>query len=574
MGSKKSEEIITDSVNRARLLMDYLCSHSGEDDNGNRTFFMWFKQEKYSWYAIMVLEECLKIASVEDTGLTDKQYMGIMVYLLGLYKESGRERQYYELCEKAVSKYTREKEKLNTSQTAWLQNVAMAAGDYYFFDKKDYKKAFSFYSAYSDFGGERISVRLKKEYCDNEERISETKHDTVDKETSVSGEFEEITARFMGSKPIAAGEEYSKYFVGRDEWIRDYCGRLRSGIEGILVFYGQYRVGKTSVLEHLKYYLRDDFEIVDVSMGDMIDPGHFYSEVVRRIREGTERKKKYKDLVRSFMERVDENGALKASDLEEFIDVVDERLAEEGGHKKLLLFLDEFSGMVNKESFVNDDRFLNILRQKVNEQKLQVVITGAEAMQQCMQNWKNFFGKCTLEKLEYLAEDATYQLLEEPIRMSDGTSRWASDRKTLHRVYNLTKGHPHITQTVGNMIVQQLNARKQNVVDDEIINEIENEVLSEKVSDWKLRFHPLLDCGTKQWNDEDVIEICAKVENAGEKGLSEKELLDTIADTVGNKELYKILCDRGIIKRNAEGNTPQVYMELFGKWCRSWYELK
>ena len=107
-----------------------------------------------------------------------------------------------------------------------------------------------------------------------------------------------------------------------------------------------------------------------------------------------------------------------------------------------------------------------------------------------------------------------------------------------------------------------------------ITTHIENEILSEKVSDWKLRFHPLLDCGTKRWSDEDVIEICAIVENAGREGFTEKELLDKMMVTPENRELYKVLCDRGIIKRNADGNVSQVYMELFGKWCRSWYEIK
>lgn len=541
MGREKSREIIEKSKDRAKLLTDYLCnSTEGTFATRKKDFFVWFKQERYSWYAIMVLEECLKLAELPDSDVSDDLYIGMVVYLLGLYKENGRQKQYKELCHKTVLQFQNGKRNVREAQSIWLRNIIKITGM------------------------EPFEIKAQEVKAQTEE-VAETKAVV----TNTNRPFEEITASYILSKPLTASEECAKFFVGRDAWITDYCNRLRSGVEGILVFYGQYRVGKSSVLENLKYYLKDDFEVISVSMGDMINPVHFYREIIKRLREGEERKKKYKDLVRSFSERIDnEDDALKVAVLEEFIDVVDERLTEEGASKKLLLFLDEFSGLVNKESFARDEQFLNVLRKKVNEQKLQVVITGSEVMRQCMQNWANFFGKCNLEKLEYLEEKPTHQLLEEAIRMADGTSRWDADRELLHRVYNLTKGQPSITQVIGDMIVKKLNAKRQNMVDAALIDEIENDILTKEYLDWRLRFDPLLDCSNEQWKKDDVITVCAQVERAYREKVSQKVLLNHFQDE--EKELYKVLLDRGIIKRNANDDIPQVYMELFGKWCDSW----
>jgi len=540
MGKEKSREIIEKSKDRARFLTDYLCNGiEGTMEVRRKDFFVWFKQERYSWYAIMVLEECLKIADAEDSKVPEDIYIGMVVYLLGLYKENGRKKQHKELCDKTILRYGAGERTINEFQSVWFKNIVRLAGN----------EA----SVVNMQETKRVIPNAIETVVNNKER-----------------EYEEITASYIVSKPLNASEECAKFFVGREVWISDYCKRLRNGVEGILVFYGQYRVGKSSVLENLKYYLKEDFEIISVSMGDMINPGHFYREIVKRLREGEERKKKYKELVRSFTERMDaESDELKVSVLEEFIDTVDERLKEEGSNKKLLLFMDEFSGLINKESFVYDEQFLNVLRKKVNEQKLQVVITGSEVMRQCMQNWANFFGKCNLEKLEYLEEKPTHQLLEEAIRMSDGTSRWDSDRELLHRIYNLTKGQPSITQIIGDMVVKKLNAKRQNMVDASIINEIENEILTAEYMDWKLRFDPLLDCGNERWKKDDVIAVCAQVERAYREKISQKELLEHFNND-DMKELYKVLLDRGIIKKNLSDDIPQVYMELFGKWCYCW----
>lgn len=119
----ETEKIQEMSRQRARALTEYLCfgkealreeeGAEGEGFPGRRAaFFRWFTEEKYSWYAALVLEECRRLFREEEACVSFAQELeaGSLMVLGMLYRRSGRRKDYLNLCRQTAKQFEREAE--------------------------------------------------------------------------------------------------------------------------------------------------------------------------------------------------------------------------------------------------------------------------------------------------------------------------------------------------------------------------------------------------------------------------------------------------------------------------------
>ena len=159
----ETEKIQEMSRQRARALTEYLCfgkealreeeGAEGEGFPGRRAaFFRWFTEEKYSWYAALVLEECRRLFREEEACASFAQELeaGSLMVLGMLYRLSGRRKDYLNLCRQTAKQFEREAEEgaLSSSREECVLFARMSAfaGDASFFGR-----------AQTDYAGEQWS---------------------------------------------------------------------------------------------------------------------------------------------------------------------------------------------------------------------------------------------------------------------------------------------------------------------------------------------------------------------------------------------------------------------------------
>jgi Archaeal ATPase. len=567
----ETEKIQEMSRQRARALTEYLCfgkealreeeGAEGEGFPGRRAaFFRWFTEEKYSWYAALVLEECRRLFREEEACASFAQELeaGSLMVLGMLYRRSGRRKDYLNLCRQTAKQFEREAEEgaLSSSREECVLFARMSAfaGDASFFGEGSWKEAGRYYELYFLYGGKKESIRRKYRKC---------------LEEGYRPKFRKIRNGYVVGKAVSGSGENEKYFVGRERLIEEYYRRLIEEHAGMLVFYGQYRVGKTSVLINLKARLErrecGREMLAHVSMEDYETESAFYEGVMKDI--SSRRNRKYRDFLRGLSGEVTK--VPKEPDFEAFREFL-EKMGEVfqafyGNPFRLILFIDEFIAAVEKPG-IDDSSFLRKLKGLVDRDMLQLVITGSESLGEYISRGG---GKNLLpDKLPYLPREAVIRLLEEPIRKIDGSSRYEKEPQVLSGVYELTKGNPILTQAIAYSLVNKLNERGQEDVTGELLAEVVDEIVRENHNTWRARFSPLMNCETAKgrWEEADVTELCKGLERAKEEG---DDALEAFLQGLSEKEreVYTALKERDVIKLD-EKMLPYVEVSLFGKWCR------
>lgn len=538
------------SGHRAEMLMDYLFSLRPVERDKEELFFRWFTEERHRWYAALVAEKCCKILKEGRYESPEKSVELKLFYLLGmLYMETGCMEKYISLCREKADCYMRQEaaDGIGSELYPVIRDMALVAADKILIHDGNPTKAFAYYALYERMGGNSAGVAVKLSYC--ESKLP----------------FEEVTAAYLSDRPVSADAANARYFVGREEILKRFSDTICKGNSNILTFYGQNRVGKSSILEHLKSMLREQYEVITISM-DLVSGEHdFCKHFIRELcRSNGER---YRELYREWRDVKH----YSLMDFENFLDAVDETLRAEGASRKVLLFLDEF-GIVSNESYQTWlERMLITFRHCV-ERNLIIVITGAEMMRKVRQDHARFFGNSKMEEIPYLTEDAVQSLLEEPLRMSNGCSRYR-DKEIIAYIYKMTKGHPFITQKFAGKIVSELNQSRQNFVTWEIVNGLIHNIVADFTTSYSW-FLSLLTCD-EDFEEKSVRGLCGKIYRLSHDGTGSEIYLDEDkfyqSLTVEEKRIYGTLLDRKII---STGKGVRVEMPLFGAWCKQWAEYE
>ena len=138
-----------------------------------------------------------------------------------------------------------------------------------------------------------------------------------------------------------------------------------------------------------------------------------------------------------------------------------ERVATElGPQRRLLLLFDEFTDLIARIEQGDIERgFMRYLKSLIEHGLFSSVICGIDSMPQALKRFSNDFAIANSRMVTYLDEESARELVESPIRLPDGTSRFSEG--AIERILQFTAGAPYYVQLLCSRLVDHLN-REQN----------------------------------------------------------------------------------------------------------------
>jgi hypothetical protein len=238
-------------------------------------------------------------------------------------------------------------------------------------------------------------------------------------------------------------------FFGREadfELVRNRFQQSASG--GLLVFCGERRSGKTSILfQILDGRLGPEFVPVLIDMQSMAidNEASFLTRVAGEIR----------DALGDTGERIPlpefTAGTIHAATFGTFI----ERILAASPGKKLLLLFDEYELFENKiDSGVLGEDILHILSSLMESLSVFLVFTGSQHLEARRREYWRILGKSLYRRISYLDRRDALNLIQRPVA---GLVQY--EDQVVEDIYRLTAGQPFYTQAVCQSLVDALNER-------------------------------------------------------------------------------------------------------------------
>lgn len=234
-----------------------------------------------------------------------------------------------------------------------------------------------------------------------------------------------------------------------------------SGRGGLLVFCGERRSGKTSILfQILDRRLGPDFIPVLIDMQSMaVSSGAEFlarlsAEIVSAL--GPDH---------SEIEPPDfPPGGNHAATFQGFI----LRILRAHPDKKLILLFDEYELFENKiDAGALSEDVLHILSGLMENQKVFLVFTGSQHLEQRRREYWKILGRSIYKQISYLEREDALNLIRKPV---EGAVTFASG--VVERIYRLGSGQPFYTQAICQSLVDLLNDRATRQATPEIVDEV------------------------------------------------------------------------------------------------------
>jgi len=258
---------------------------------------------------------------------------------------------------------------------------------------------------------------------------------------------QEIENPYITGNPL---KEYQSTFVGRHVISKQIEALLlKSGCPPLLL-YGQRRMGKTSLLYHLRRLLPSTIMplFVDVQGGleqaqDTVD---FLQTLSRAMRRSC-------DLPLPALTRE----ALTVgpfSVFDEWLDEIEQAVAP----ARILLMLDEFTALdrVFRENSLDKDNILSLLRHQIQHRsRFKILLCGSHVLEELLPDWASYLINVRTVHLSYLSEDEACQLIEQPVPQF--ALRY--DKTARQRILDLTRKHPALLQSLCDALVDLKNGQ-------------------------------------------------------------------------------------------------------------------
>ncbi|MCB9075974.1 MAG: hypothetical protein H6631_00110 [Anaerolineaceae bacterium] len=234
-------------------------------------------------------------------------------------------------------------------------------------------------------------------------------------------------------------------FFGREADLRFVDESLSSSQHNLLIFYGQRRIGKTSILHQISRRNQPDYEAVffDLQSGMSNSATDLLYGLARAIAGQLK-------LPKPNRSDFDDLDAFRTDFLPQVI--------QQLGRKRLLLLLDEFDVLSLETGTMELDSLpfvqaLNPIIQSDNKQVIFLFVIGRRLKELPSHQLQVFRGALT-RQVTLLDEEATLQLIRRPARniltYEDGAAE---------RIWYLTGGHPYFTQLLCHEIFNQAQRR-------------------------------------------------------------------------------------------------------------------
>lgn len=342
-------------------------------------------------------------------------------------------------------------------------------------------------------------------------------------------EFKSIPNPYVVGTPL----QNDKVFFGRKAVLDFAVNNLSgSGQNNVLIFFGQRRVGKSSILYRLMDSpLKADhfFVYIDCQGFGDADTAKILFRICREIYASATRRGL--GVKRPELSRFKEHTFLE---LDDYLDSVEADL----GGKKIVLMFDEYefleykvkAGGVSPELF---NKLRNLMQHR--NKKLAFIFVGTHRLTELTEDyWSFLFNIALYHEIGPLTEPAARALVTEPIK---GFLRY--DELALDKILRVTGLHPYFIQVTCRLIVNYCNEHHKSYITLTEVNEVLKEAVEGSTAHVKYLYN---DFATKP--EQQVLAFLARVTDETKLFASVAEIGGYAAEnqfTVGRQELLETL---------------------------------
>lgn len=252
---------------------------------------------------------------------------------------------------------------------------------------------------------------------------------------------------YVAGRPIRP--EDGRLFAGRRDEFRAIEEKLQTGVG--LVIYGQRRIGKSSILIHLRERLPHDLLPVYFNLQSLManTTGAFLRalahEAVKQLR--------------GKLTNLPAPPAAAEFDREPYLsfnqtlEEIERRLAP---GQRVLLSFDEFEELETSVSKgkVEEDIFKYLRSITQTESRFALLMAGLHTLEEMTHRyWHPFFASVQTVRISYLSELDAEQLIRDPIDQFP----LAYELEAVARINEVTRAHPYLVQSVCHNLVNRLN---------------------------------------------------------------------------------------------------------------------
>jgi len=371
-------------------------------------------------------------------------------------------------------------------------------------------------------------------------------------------ERQEIQNPYVVGVPLT---RHQGIFVGREDISRRIEQLLRDQDHPPILLYGQRRMGKTSLLYNLRWMLPNRILPLVLDLQGPIALSTDQASFLYNLSKGVATSARQQEL--------DIEQPTRSEFAEDPYTVFDDWLDELEGEMiaqrrdTILLALDEFETLdeaFDKEQ-LDPSAILGMLRHIIQHRpRFKLLLAGSHTLNE-FRRWSSYLINAQTIHLTYLQPKDIFQLIEHPIE--DFALRY--EPAASERVYEITSGHPYLTQLICSEIVLLKNEQP---IENRFLVQLAD-VEAAAVSALERGQQFFADIELNQTNEQGRIVLHLLAVNQNSRGLSKKDLEQYCRDSNGDMaveidHVLERLLQLELIER-LDGHY-QFQVELIRRW--------
>ena len=279
-------------------------------------------------------------------------------------------------------------------------------------------------------------------------------------------------------------ESARQMFYGRDkdiasiyQMIRNADGSLKRG--SITAFYGQKRCGKSSVMYFLAKKIQEEYPraiVIDIN-ADSFGVGEkkstylstFLSRICAKFKTATLLSKELRAILKEYDLSIPSTAEIHSEGGDAYFQDFFQMFQTICPEYPIVLMVDEFTKVyVHMKKHAIQEDFLNRWRALIQDNGFVNIVVGQDFMDKfttdediTSQNFGgavNGLGTMNKKRLSYLEQEAAREMIEDPVRFADGSSRYRGllGEEAISRIYELTGGSAFYLMKFCNALVDYM----------------------------------------------------------------------------------------------------------------------
>ncbi|MDE6021655.1 MAG: ATP-binding protein, partial [Ruminococcus sp.] len=379
----------------------------------------------------------------------------------------------------------------------------------------------------------------------------------------------------------------SNMFYGRKKFIESIVDAFKSTQSKQVIIYGQKRSGKSSVLFHLKEVLQHEgsFFCVCFSLGEILQKlseFSFYHKILSAIKDEIESFEWENPNTEVPVFNIPTPSEFKEEDPDnplntfiKYISLFKTNCKKTSGwhNKNLVIMIDEFTYLYTgiKSGRISDSimKQWKAITQNPRTQ-FSVVLVGQDVIPAFKKEdyARNAFGVIQDIRLFYLEDIPARELIENPIRMPNGKSRYVG--RAVDRIIEYTSRNPYYIQIFCARLVEYLNDNKSIYITEADVNSVASSFIVGEQALEDDKFDNLIRAGEREdlqeFRDDDVLGLLKQMASLSNLiGFCRRQDLDALKDQDLTNRILNNLADREVIEQLGD-DRYKIQVKLFQEW--------